>query len=102
MYDVFCHVRFETTAKHGWQGYTDGFIDVLFTSIATPNVTLEHEYASLLFSISRLGHPLFHELPLGAPGEDGDWHLKKHDFIEKRLAILDGERDEHRTTLLTC
>ncbi|KAI0715629.1 Mus7/MMS22 family-domain-containing protein [Cerioporus squamosus] len=68
---------------------TDRFVDVLFASIATPNVTIEHEYASLLLSIDRLQHPLFAELPIGAPEHNGDWKLKKHDFIEKRLAMLD-------------
>ncbi|TFK89693.1 hypothetical protein K466DRAFT_15695 [Polyporus arcularius HHB13444] len=69
--------------------HTDRFVDILFQSIATPNVTIEHDYASLLFSIGKLHHPLFAELPLGAPELGGDWKMKKHEFIDKRLAILD-------------
>ncbi|RPD62610.1 hypothetical protein L226DRAFT_458818, partial [Lentinus tigrinus ALCF2SS1-7] len=72
-----------------YTNYMDAFVDVLFASLVTPNVTIEHEYASLLFSIDRQHHPLFQELPLGDLGDDGDWHMKKHEFIEKRLAILD-------------
>ncbi|KAI0769083.1 Mus7/MMS22 family-domain-containing protein [Trametes elegans] len=70
--------------------YTDRFIDVLFECMATPIITLEHDYTSLLFSIDRLHHPLFHDLPAGAPGDDGDYHLAKHEFSEKRLALLRG------------
>ncbi|OSC97472.1 hypothetical protein PYCCODRAFT_1377056 [Trametes coccinea BRFM310] len=68
--------------------YTDRFVDVLFESLATPSVTLEHDYASLLFSIDRLHHPLFRELPIGDTGMDGDYHMTKHEFTEKRLALL--------------
>ena len=70
---------------------TNRFVDVLFESMATPNVTIEHEYASLLFSIDCLRHPLFLDLPIDPPGEDNDYHLSKHQFIERRLAILDSE-----------
>ncbi|KAI0373643.1 hypothetical protein BV20DRAFT_1111197 [Pilatotrama ljubarskyi] len=72
-----------------YQTYTDRFIDVLFASLAAHPVTLEHDYASLLFSIDRLHHPLFHDLPIDAPGDDGDYHLTKHAFIEKRLTLLE-------------
>ncbi|KAI9066820.1 hypothetical protein FKP32DRAFT_1673568 [Trametes sanguinea] len=68
--------------------YTDRFVDVLFESLATPSVTLEHEYASLLFSIDRLHHPLFRDLVIGDLGVDGDYHLTKHEFTEHRLAML--------------
>ncbi|KAI0712388.1 methyl methanesulfonate-sensitivity protein 22 [Earliella scabrosa] len=68
---------------------TNRFVDVLFESMATPKVTIEHEYASLLFSIDCLRHPLFLDLPIDPPGEDNDYHLSKHQFIENRLAILD-------------
>ncbi|KAI0357556.1 hypothetical protein OH77DRAFT_1510566 [Trametes cingulata] len=72
-----------------YQAYNDRFVDVLFASIAAHPVTLEHEYASLLFSIDRLHHPLFHNLPIDDPGDDGDYHLTKHTFMEKRLALLE-------------
>ncbi|CDO69890.1 hypothetical protein BN946_scf184884.g49 [Trametes cinnabarina] len=68
--------------------YTDRFVDVLFESLATPTVTLEHEYASLLWSIDKLHHPLFRGLSVGETGDDGDYHLTKHDFSEKRLELL--------------
>ncbi|KAI0655367.1 Mus7/MMS22 family-domain-containing protein [Cubamyces menziesii] len=67
---------------------TDLFIEVLFQSMATPTITLEHEYMALLLSIDRLHHPLFHDLPIGAPGDDGDYHLSKHEFSDKRIAFL--------------
>ena len=59
--------------------------------MATPTITLEHEYMALLLSIDRLHHPLFHDLPIGAPGDDGDYHLSKHQFSDKRIAFLRGE-----------
>ncbi|KAL1950542.1 hypothetical protein VTO73DRAFT_5666 [Trametes versicolor] len=68
--------------------YTDRFINVLFECLAARLVTLEHDYASLLFSVDKLHHPLLHELPVGDPGVDGDYHFTKHEFAEKRLAFL--------------
>lgn len=59
--------------------------------MATPNVTLEHDYASLLFSIDRLYHPLLDQLPINPPGEDGDFHLTRQEFIDKRLEILESK-----------
>ena len=73
-----------------YQVHMDRFIDVLLESMATPNVTIEHDYASLLFSIDRLHHPLLFELPIDPPGEDGDYHLTRHGFVDKRLAMLEG------------
>ena len=65
------------------------FVEVLLRSMATPNVTLEHDYASLLFSIDRLYHPLLDQLPINPPAADGDFHLTRQEFIEKRPAILE-------------
>ncbi|PIL22731.1 hypothetical protein GSI_15424 [Ganoderma sinense ZZ0214-1] len=72
-----------------YQTHMEQFIEVLFRSMATPNITLEHDYASLLFSIDRLYHPLLVKLPIDAPAEDGDFHLTRQEFIEKRVAILE-------------
>ncbi len=60
-----------------------------------PHVTIEHDYASLLFSIDDLRHPLLRDLPIDDPDPegDGDYHLKKSDFHEKRLAMIEGEHD---------
>ncbi|KAH9851730.1 Mus7/MMS22 family-domain-containing protein [Lenzites betulinus] len=69
--------------------YTDRFINVLLECLATRAVTLEHDYASLLFSVDRLHHPLLHDLPVGDPHEDGDYHLTRHEFSEKRLPFVE-------------
>lgn len=76
------------------QAYTDRFINVLFESLATRVVTLEHDYTALLVSIDRLHHPLLRDLPIGAPGQDGDYHLTRHEFAEKRLAFIERENPE--------
>ncbi|TBU23731.1 Mus7/MMS22 family-domain-containing protein [Dichomitus squalens] len=69
--------------------YTEEFMHVLFKSMATQNITLEHDYASLLFSIDRLHHPLLSHLPINPPAADGDYHITKHVFVEKRPAMLE-------------
>ncbi|KAI0647862.1 Mus7/MMS22 family-domain-containing protein [Trametes meyenii] len=68
---------------------TSNFVNVLFEAMATRVVTLEHDFVSLLLSIDRLRHPLFQDLPVGARGEDGDYHLTKQEFTEKRLTFLE-------------
>ncbi|KAI0667720.1 Mus7/MMS22 family-domain-containing protein [Trametes maxima] len=68
---------------------TSNFVNVLFEAMATRVVTLEHEFVSLLLSIDRLRHPLFQDLPVGPRGEDGDFHLTKGGFTEKRLTFLE-------------
>ena len=73
------------------QSHTEEFMDVLFKSMATQNITLEHDYASLLFSIDRLRHPLLSNLPIDPPAADGDYHLTKQAFVEKRPAMLESE-----------
>ncbi|KAI0819256.1 Mus7/MMS22 family-domain-containing protein [Trametes gibbosa] len=69
--------------------YTDRFINILLECLATRAVTLEHDYASLLFSVDKLRHPLLHDLPVGNPGEDGDYHLTRREFSEKQLPFLE-------------
>ena len=72
-------------------GQMDQFIEVLFRALAAPTITLEHDYASLLFSVDRCCHSLFRGVQplIEPPGEDGDYHLTKFEFIEKRLLILE-------------
>ena len=43
--------------------HKDSFFDVLFESLVTSELTIEHQYISLLFSVDGLQHPLVDGLP---------------------------------------
>ena len=70
-----------------FQSHKDNFFDVLFESVVTPEVTMEHQYVSLLFSIDGLQHPLVGGLALQR-GLDGDYLVTKLDFEPLRLTSI--------------
>ena len=69
------------------QSHKDNFFDVLFESVVTPEVTMEHQYISLLFSVDGLQHPLMDGLALQR-GLDGDYLVTKPDFEPLRLTAI--------------
>ncbi|KAI0916960.1 hypothetical protein AcW2_007217 [Taiwanofungus camphoratus] len=69
--------------------FTDRFLDILMESIVTPRVTLEHEYASLVFSIDGLRHRFLHDIPCEKQEGSADFQLSRKDFLEARLSILE-------------
>lgn len=73
------------------QTFTDRFLDILMESIVTPRVTLEHEYASLVFSIDGLRHRFLHDIPCEKQEGSADFQLSRKDFLEARLSILESE-----------
>ena len=60
---------------------------MLFESLTTPELTIEHQYVSLLFSIDGLQHSLLDGLALQR-GLDGDYHVTETDFKPLRLTIV--------------
>ena len=60
---------------------------MLFESLVTPELTIEHQYASLLFSIDGLRHPLVDGLAL-QKSLDGDFVVTGTDFKPLRLSII--------------
>ena len=70
-----------------FQSHKDNFFDVLFESLVTPELTMEHQYVSLLFSVDGLQHPLVDGLVLQR-GLDGDYLITKQDFEPLRLTAI--------------
>ena len=70
-----------------FQSHKENFFDVLFESLATPELTMEHQYISLLFSVDGLQHPLVDGLVLQR-GPDGDYLVTKQDLEPLRLTAI--------------
>jgi hypothetical protein len=69
------------------QSHKDNFFDVLFESLVTLELTIEHQYVSLLFSIDGLQHPLLDGLVLQKT-LDGDYIVTENDFKPFRRTII--------------
>lgn len=69
------------------QAHKDNFFDVLLESLVTSELTMEHQYVSLLFSIDGLQHPLVDGLALHR-GLDGDYIVTALDFEPLRLTVI--------------
>ena len=61
-------------------------------SIVAHVLTLEADFASLLFSIDGLRHVMFRGIPVRRDDDDGDYHINKSDLVVLRIAIFDGEQ----------
>lgn len=70
-----------------FQSHKDNFFDVFFESLVTPELTMEHQYVSLLFSVDGLQHPLVDGLVLQR-GFDGDFLVTEPDFEPLRLSTI--------------
>jgi len=70
-----------------FQSHKDNFFDVLFESLVASELTMEHQYVSLLFSIDGLQHPLLDGLVLQR-GADGDYLVTKPDLEPLRLTVV--------------
>lgn len=68
----------------------DTFLQVLMESMIPFKVTLEAEYASLLFSIDGLRHVMLRDLPIERSEASGDFHISKAHFLELRIDIVAG------------
>ena len=60
---------------------------MLFESFATSELTMEHQYISLLFSIDGLQHPLVDGLALQR-GLDDDYLVTEQDFKPLRQTTI--------------
>ena len=69
------------------QSHKDNFFDVLFESLVTSELTMEHQYVSLLFSVDGLQHPLINGLVLQR-GLDGDYPVTEQDLKPLRQATI--------------
>jgi len=69
------------------QSHKDSFFDVLFESLATSELTMEHQYVSLLFSIDGLQHPLVDGIALQR-GLDGDYLVTEQEFNPLRMTVI--------------
>lgn len=52
-------------------------------------VSWEHEFASLLFSVDGLRHPLLRHVPVARPSEDVDFAISQIKLERGRLGILE-------------
>ena len=60
---------------------------MFFESLATPELTMEHQYVSLLFSVDGLQHPLVDGLVVQRR-LDGDYLVNELDFKPFRMAAI--------------
>lgn len=60
-------------------------------SLVTFKVTLEGEYALLLFSIDGLRHSILRGLPVERSETTGEFHVSNARFPEMRVEIIAGE-----------
>jgi hypothetical protein len=72
------------------QSHKDIFFDVLLESLVTRTITMEHEYASLLFSVDGLRHPLLRNIDF-PKGANGDYIITYHSFSQTRIQILSSQ-----------
>lgn len=86
-------VQFMLNVAHldpgAFKTHEEEFLALLFQSIVTDRLTVEHKYAAAVFALpGALDHPLFEGVrDLGVTEE----HLTRTGFTEKRLSILEGE-----------
>jgi hypothetical protein len=59
-------------------------------SLATPKVSVEHDYMFLLFSAGGLQHPLLTDLPLVAIPTD-DYGMSVKNFLACRVTVITSE-----------
>jgi hypothetical protein len=71
--------------------YREEFLKVLWESLVSSKITIEHEYASLLFSIDGLRHPLLRGLPCHLGPNDVDLDMTKQTFLNLRLQIFESD-----------
>ncbi|KAF9646529.1 hypothetical protein BDM02DRAFT_3171519 [Thelephora ganbajun] len=70
-----------------YTSHKNNFFDVLFESLVTSEITMEHQYVSILFSIDGLQHPLVDGLTLQG-GIDGDYLVTETDFKPLCLTVI--------------
>ena len=75
----------------GIQKDQDRFLEVFMQSLATSKLTLEHKYASLLFSIDGLCHQFLRNVFPGEVNNSGDYSLSEQEFAEYRISWLDSK-----------
>lgn len=69
------------------QSHKDNFFDVFYESLVAPELTIEHEYVSLLSSVDGLHHPLLVGLTL-QKRLDGDYLVTETDFEPFRRVVI--------------
>jgi len=70
------------------QQHQDTFLEVLFESIATAQVTVEHEYLALLFKIDGFQHHLLHGINCIPLFKESVIRISILDFLDFRLSIV--------------
>lgn len=68
------------------QAYRNQYLKVWMISLVCVNVTVEHQYTSLLLKIDKMDHPLLRDLPTTI-----DATLSRTEFQGFRLPFLRGE-----------
>ncbi|KAI6149743.1 Mus7/MMS22 family-domain-containing protein [Pisolithus tinctorius] len=69
--------------------YQDDFINVLLTSSVSSVLSIEHEYASVVFTLDRLQHPLLRGAPFDPVGHGRRFEIGEVEYQEKRVQLLD-------------
>ncbi|CAL1712168.1 unnamed protein product [Somion occarium] len=69
--------------------HQDRFLEVFMESLVTPRVTIEHQYAALLFTIDDLHHPFLQGLHIGDRDFLHGYSLTTEEFIEYRLSWIE-------------
>ena len=73
------------------QKYQDEFISVLLVASVSFKPTIEHEYASILFTLDKLRHPLFQNVPFEPVGPRARFEISEVEYREKRVRLYEGK-----------
>jgi hypothetical protein len=64
---------------------------VLWESLVSSEITIEHEYVSLVFSVDGLQHPLLRGVPCHLGPGEVDYDIPQQTFLDLRLQVLESE-----------
>ena len=70
------------------QDYADLFVEHLLQALSAYQITIEHDYASLVIILGGRKHPLLAGFPQICATEDGDVQLTKADLLNTREDMI--------------
>ncbi|KAL4063194.1 Mus7/MMS22 family-domain-containing protein [Scleroderma citrinum] len=85
-------LRFNLSLLHldpsAYPKYQDEFVSVLLVASVSSKLTIEHEYASVVFTLGKLRHPLLQGAPFEPVGPMKRFEIGELEFQEKRVELL--------------
>ncbi|KAF8517921.1 methyl methanesulfonate-sensitivity protein 22 [Hysterangium stoloniferum] len=89
------HIRLRVATSILWLDYsiygsrTDYFVKLWIEAIISPNITIQHEFSAVLFSVDSLRHPLLRDMPcIQVDPVSGYFNLERNNLKERRLQIV--------------